>query len=441
MVARALRSPFWYLGAGIASHWLVSAAVIALGVVALGVINIGWAFVENETDVEELWVDRGSHVYDDIQYVKKHVPKGGGMSQELLIVAGADGSGANVLTKPALSALLAASKKVRDIAVDVDGKRYVLDDVCFSAEPYSWPCLALTPLDCFSEGRYNFDSYENGSSTIKTWLAARTDSGPYASRPSFEAMDDASIATRVGGNCRFWDDAEFLGSIPKTVIVGGAEPKDAQAGSCTCAAGQSLGTRTPFCGVQRSTLCHCLSNPPTSISEPQCINAINALCTTDALKQKWPTNWCNFFGLQSSAMAASFVGMSIMNGACWQDAAESAKQVPVRGSSGSCFSDVDCGGAAKGACSGAKPMTSAKALEAVWTFVEAKALVRRFSDAALLAKRQELLRHSSSAATRATAEAATPAAYLGMDEGTATKVRALVVARVAPGACPVSRAR
>ena len=142
--ATALRSPFYYLGAGVASHWAISLAVVALGIVALGALNVGWIVVENETDVEELWVDRKSHVYADIQYVKKHVPQGGGSSQEISIVAGADGSGANVLTKAGMGALLAHSTRVRDMSVTVDGRSFVLDDVCFSADPYSWPCFRLS---------------------------------------------------------------------------------------------------------------------------------------------------------------------------------------------------------------------------------------------------------------------------------------------------------
>ena len=74
-----------------------------------------------------------------------------------------------------------------------------------------------TALDCFSEGSYDWAMYANGSAKIQGWLAARgPGKDPYAYRPSFRAAaSNADVANRVGGHCRFWDDSEFLGSIPK----------------------------------------------------------------------------------------------------------------------------------------------------------------------------------------------------------------------------------
>ena len=118
------------------------------------------------------------------------------------------------------------------------------------------------------------------------------------------------------------------------------------------------------------------------------VAGINAACVNPS---DWPTNWCNYMSFDPVAQAAKFVGMAALNGACWQDAAESAKQLPVRGVSGSCFSDVDCAGKdglAGGSCIDPQPMTSAKALESIWLLVEPKALVLRFKNGSTMNKRR-----------------------------------------------------
>ncbi|XP_013013519.2 protein patched homolog 2 isoform X2 [Cavia porcellus] len=166
----SLKSPLWLrayfqgllfsLGCSIQRH---CGKVLFLGLLAFGALALGLRLAIIETDLEQLWVE-GSRVSQELHYTKEKLGEEAAYTSQMLIQTSRQ-EGKNVLTSEALSLHLQAAFTASKVQVSLYGKSWDLNKICYkSGVPLIengmiermieklFPCVILTPLDCFWEG-------------------------------------------------------------------------------------------------------------------------------------------------------------------------------------------------------------------------------------------------------------------------------------------------
>ncbi|XP_023422843.1 protein patched homolog 2 isoform X7 [Cavia porcellus] len=167
----SLKSPLWLrayfqgllfsLGCSIQRH---CGKVLFLGLLAFGALALGLRLAIIETDLEQLWVEVGSRVSQELHYTKEKLGEEAAYTSQMLIQTSRQ-EGKNVLTSEALSLHLQAAFTASKVQVSLYGKSWDLNKICYkSGVPLIengmiermieklFPCVILTPLDCFWEG-------------------------------------------------------------------------------------------------------------------------------------------------------------------------------------------------------------------------------------------------------------------------------------------------
>ncbi|XP_075411620.1 protein patched homolog 2 [Tenrec ecaudatus] len=239
--AGSLKAPLWLrayfqgllfsLGCGIQRH---CGKVLFLGLLVFGALALGLRVAIIETDLEQLWVEVGSRVNQELHYTKEKLGEEAAYTSQVLIQT-ARRPGETVLTPEALSLHLQAALSASKVQVSLYGKSWDLNKICYkSGVPLIengmiermieklFPCVILTPLDCFWEGAklQGGSAYLPGRPDIQ-WTNLDPEQlleelGPFASLESFrELLDKAQVGQAyVGRPCLHPDDLHCPTSAP-----------------------------------------------------------------------------------------------------------------------------------------------------------------------------------------------------------------------------------
>ncbi|XP_060061994.1 protein patched homolog 2 isoform X3 [Erinaceus europaeus] len=237
----SLKAPLWLrayfqgllfsLGCGIQRH---CGKVLFLGLLALGALALGLRVAVIETDLEQLWVEVGSQVSQELRYTKEKLGEEAAYTSQMLIQTPRQ-EGENVLTPEALGLHLQAALTASKVQVSLYGKSWDLNKICYkSGVPLIengmiermieklFPCVILTPLDCFWEGAklQGGSAYLPGRPDIQ-WTNLDPEQlleelGPFASLEGFrELLDKAQVGQAyVGRPCLHPDDLHCPPSAP-----------------------------------------------------------------------------------------------------------------------------------------------------------------------------------------------------------------------------------
>nr|XP_020145376.1 protein patched homolog 2 isoform X5 [Microcebus murinus] len=241
ILAGSLKAPLWLrayfqgllfsLGCGIQRH---CGKVLFLGLLAFGALALGLRVAVIETDLEQLWVEVGSRVSQELNYTKEKLGEEAAYTSQMLIQT-ARQEGENILTPEALGLHLQAALTASKVQVSLYGKSWDLNKICYkSGVPLIengmiermieklFPCVILTPLDCFWEGAklQGGSAYLPGRPDIQ-WTNLDPEQlleelGPFASLEGFrELLDKAQVGQAyVGRPCLHPDDLHCPPSAP-----------------------------------------------------------------------------------------------------------------------------------------------------------------------------------------------------------------------------------
>ncbi|XP_019499431.1 PREDICTED: protein patched homolog 2 isoform X2 [Hipposideros armiger] len=247
----SLKAPLWLrayfqgllfsLGCGIQRH---CGKVLFLGLLALGALALGLRVAIIETDLEQLWVEVGSRVSQELRYTKEKLGEEAAYTSQMLIQTPRQ-EGENVLTPEALGLHLQAALAASKVQVSLYGKSWDLNKICYkSGVPLIengmiermieklFPCVILTPLDCFWEGAklQGGSAYLPGRPDIQwTNLDPKQlleELGPFASLEGFrELLDKAqapNVTQELSGGCHgfshkfmHWQEELLLGGVAR----------------------------------------------------------------------------------------------------------------------------------------------------------------------------------------------------------------------------------
>uniref|UniRef100_A0A8C9VC09 Patched 1 n=1 Tax=Scleropages formosus TaxID=113540 RepID=A0A8C9VC09_SCLFO len=137
---------------------------LVVGLLVFGAFAVGLRAANLETDVEKLWVEVGGRVNQELKYTRQKMGEEAMFSPQLMIQTPRE-EGANVLTAEALRQHLDSALKASRVHVYMYNRQWKLEDLCYkSGELITetniidqiierlYPCLIITPLDCFWEG-------------------------------------------------------------------------------------------------------------------------------------------------------------------------------------------------------------------------------------------------------------------------------------------------
>ncbi|KAM7098859.1 protein patched homolog 2 isoform 2-T2 [Molossus nigricans] len=251
ILAGSLKAPLWLrayfqgllfsLGCRIQRH---CGKVLFLGLLAFGALALGLRVATIETDLEQLWVEVGSRVSQELQYTKEKLGEEAAYTSQMLIQTPRQ-EGENVLTPEALRLHLQAALTASKVQVSLYGKSWDLNKICYkSGVPLIengmiermieklFPCVILTPLDCFWEGAklQGGSAYLPGRPDIQ-WTnldpqQLLEELGPFASLEGFrELLDKAqapNVAQELSGGCHgfshkfmHWQEELLLGGMAR----------------------------------------------------------------------------------------------------------------------------------------------------------------------------------------------------------------------------------
>ncbi|XP_065265305.1 protein patched homolog 2 [Emys orbicularis] len=138
--------------------------VLLAGLLLFGALALGLRAAAIETDLEQLWVEAGSRVSQELRYTKEKLGEESVYTSQMLIQTPKQ-EGENVLTQEALALHLEAALAASKVQVSLYGKSWDLNKICYkSGVPIIengmiermieklFPCVILTPLDCFWDG-------------------------------------------------------------------------------------------------------------------------------------------------------------------------------------------------------------------------------------------------------------------------------------------------
>ncbi|XP_073864686.1 protein patched homolog 2 isoform X12 [Macaca fascicularis] len=251
ILAGSLKAPLWLrayfqgllfsLGCGIQRH---CGKVLFLGLLAFGALALGLRVAIIETNLEQLWVEVGSRVSQELHYTKEKLGEEAAYTSQMLIQT-ARQEGENILTPEALGLHLQAALTASKVQVSLYGKSWDLNKICYkSGVPLIengmiermieklFPCVILTPLDCFWEGAklQGGSAYLPGRPDIQ-WTNLDPEQlleelGPFASLEGFrELLDKAqapNVAHELSGGCHgfshkfmHWQEELLLGGMAR----------------------------------------------------------------------------------------------------------------------------------------------------------------------------------------------------------------------------------
>ncbi|XP_053558394.1 protein patched homolog 1 [Bombina bombina] len=137
---------------------------LVVGLLIFGAFAVGLRAANLETNVEELWVEVGGRVSRELNYTRQKIGEEAMFNPQLMIQTPLE-NGANVLTTEALMQHLHSAHEATKVQVFMYNRHWKLEDLCFkSGELITetnfvasiieslYPCLIITPLDCFWEG-------------------------------------------------------------------------------------------------------------------------------------------------------------------------------------------------------------------------------------------------------------------------------------------------
>ncbi|XP_054616688.1 protein patched homolog 1 [Dunckerocampus dactyliophorus] len=138
--------------------------VLFIGLLVFGALSVGLRVAAIETDIEQLWVEAGSRVSQELHYTREKQGEESIFTSQMLIQTPKE-EGANILTQEALLVHMEAALSASKVQVSLFGKSWDLNKICYkSGVPIIenvmiermidklFPCMIITPLDCFWEG-------------------------------------------------------------------------------------------------------------------------------------------------------------------------------------------------------------------------------------------------------------------------------------------------
>ncbi|XP_048395423.2 protein patched homolog 1 [Stegostoma tigrinum] len=169
--AEGRRAPLWLrahfqallfrLGCSIQRH---CGKFLFIGLLVFGAFAVGLRVASIETDIEQLWVEVGSRVSQELMYTREKLGEETIFTTQMLIQTSKK-EGENILTQEALLQHLLAALAASKVQVSLYGKSWDLNKICYkSGVPIIengmiermieklFPCVILTPLDCFWDG-------------------------------------------------------------------------------------------------------------------------------------------------------------------------------------------------------------------------------------------------------------------------------------------------
>ncbi|XP_055008124.1 LOW QUALITY PROTEIN: protein patched homolog 1 [Boleophthalmus pectinirostris] len=138
--------------------------VLFIGLLVFGALSVGLRVAAIETDIEQLWVEAGSRVSQELRYTREKQGEESVFTSQMLIQTPKE-EGTNILTQEALLVHMEAALSASKVQVSLFGKSWDLNKICYkSGVPIIenvmiermidklFPCMIITPLDCFWEG-------------------------------------------------------------------------------------------------------------------------------------------------------------------------------------------------------------------------------------------------------------------------------------------------
>uniref|UniRef100_A0A5F8GGE0 Patched 1 n=1 Tax=Monodelphis domestica TaxID=13616 RepID=A0A5F8GGE0_MONDO len=137
---------------------------LVVGLLIFGAFAVGLKAANLETNVEELWVEVGGRVSRELNYTRQKIGEESMFNPQLMIQTPQE-DGANVLTVEALRQHLDSALQASRVHVYMYNRQWKLEHLCYKSGElitetgymdqiieYLYPCLIITPLDCFWEG-------------------------------------------------------------------------------------------------------------------------------------------------------------------------------------------------------------------------------------------------------------------------------------------------
>ncbi|XP_047382143.1 protein patched homolog 1 isoform X3 [Sciurus carolinensis] len=137
---------------------------LVVGLLIFGAFAVGLKAANLETNVEELWVEVGGRVSRELNYTRQKIGEEAMFNPQLMIQTPKE-EGATVLTAEALLQHLDSALQASRVHVYMYNRQWKLEHLCYKSGElitetgymdqiieYLYPCLIITPLDCFWEG-------------------------------------------------------------------------------------------------------------------------------------------------------------------------------------------------------------------------------------------------------------------------------------------------
>ncbi|XP_057354475.1 protein patched homolog 1 isoform X2 [Manis pentadactyla] len=137
---------------------------LVVGLLIFGAFAVGLKAANLETNVEELWVEVGGRVSRELNYTRQKIGEEAMFNPQLMIQTPKE-EGADVLTTEALQQHLDSALQASRVHVYMYNRQWKLEHLCYKSGElitetgymdqiieYLYPCLIITPLDCFWEG-------------------------------------------------------------------------------------------------------------------------------------------------------------------------------------------------------------------------------------------------------------------------------------------------
>ncbi|XP_027023016.2 protein patched homolog 1 isoform X1 [Tachysurus fulvidraco] len=137
---------------------------LVVGLLIFGAFAVGLRAANLETNVENLWVEVGGRVNQELKYTRQKIGEEAMFNPQLMIQTPRQHS-ANILTVEALKQHLDSAVKASRVHVYMYNRKWKLEHLCYKSGEFLTeehfiyqmienlhPCLVITPLDCFWEG-------------------------------------------------------------------------------------------------------------------------------------------------------------------------------------------------------------------------------------------------------------------------------------------------
>ncbi|XP_048800931.1 protein patched homolog 2 isoform X3 [Lagopus muta] len=227
--------------------------VLFVGLLLFGALAVGLRVASVETDIEHLWVEAGSRVSQELRYTKEKLGEESVYTSQMLIQT-PKREGENILTQEALQLHLEAALAASKVQVSLYGKSWDLNKICYkSGVPIIengmiermieklFPCVILTPLDCFWEGA----KLQGGSA----YLPGRPDI-QWSNLDPLQLMEELGQFTSLEGFKELLDKAEVGQAYMERPCL---DPQDPQ---CPSSAPNKQSQQSPDIPAELSGGCH-----------------------------------------------------------------------------------------------------------------------------------------------------------------------------------------